>query len=261
MPENIGEIMVAEILGTGTLILLGDGVVAGVLLNRSKAQNSGWIVITMAWAFAVFCGVIVAGPISGAHLNPAVTLGLYLDGALPGDQPALTMLAYLAAEMIGAFIGAVLVFLHYYPHWSQTEDADLKLAVYSTGPAIRNYPWNFISEVIGTFVLMFVIFMFGVNNAATENPAGLASLGALPVALLVLVIGLALGGTTGYAINPARDLGPRIAHFLLPIPGKRDSDWAYSWVPVIGPLVGAAVAWVIYNFIVADYMAAAVMGG
>jgi glycerol uptake facilitator protein len=261
MPPNIGEIMVAEILGTGTLILLGDGVVAGVLLNRSKAQNSGWIVITMAWAFAVFCGVIVAGPISGAHLNPAVTFGLFLDGALPGDQPVLTMLAYWAAEMIGAFIGAVIVFLHYYPHWSQTEDADLKLAVYSTGPAIRNYPWNLVSEIIGTFVLMFVIFMFGVNAAATDNPAGLASLGALPVALLVLVIGLALGGTTGYAINPARDLGPRIAHFLLPIAGKRDSDWAYSWVPVIGPLIGAGVAWVIYNFVVAEYMAQTIMAG
>jgi glycerol uptake facilitator protein len=267
MPENIGEIMVAEILGTGTLILLGDGVVAGVLLNRSKAQNSGWIVITMAWAFAVFCGVIVAGPISGAHINPAVTFGLFLDetvggnaNALPGDQPALVMVAYWVAQMIGAFIGAVIVFLHYYPHWSQTEDADLKLAVYSTGPAIRNYPWNLVSEIIGTFVLMFVIFMFGVNAAASENPAGLASLGALPVALLVLVIGLALGGTTGYAINPARDLGPRIAHFLLPIAGKRDSDWAYSWVPVIGPLIGAAVAWVIYNFVVADYMAATIMG-
>ena len=247
MPPNIGEIMVAEILGTGTLILLGDGVVAGVLLNRSKAQNSGWIVITMAWAFAVFAGVIVAGPISGAHLNPAVTFGLFLDGALPGDQPVLTMLAYWAAEMIGAFLGAVIVFLHYYPHWSQTEDADLKLAVYSTGPAIRNYPWNFVSEVVGTFVLVFVIFMFGVNAAATENPAGLASLGALPVALLVLVIGLALGGTTGYAINPARDLGPRIAHFLLPIPGKRDSDWAYSWVPVLGPMIGAALAYLVWN--------------
>jgi len=268
MPPNIGEIMVAEILGTATLILLGDGVVAGVLLNRSKAQNSGWIVITMAWAFAVFAGVIVAGPISGAHINPAVTLGLFLDetvggnaNALPGDQPVPVMLAYWAAEMIGAFIGAVLVFLHYYPHWSQTEDADLKLAVYSTGPAIRNYSWNTVSEIIGTFVLMFVIFMFGVNAAATESPAGLASLGALPVALLVLVIGLALGGTTGYAINPARDLGPRIAHFLLPIPGKRDSDWAYSWVPVIGPLIGAAIAFLIYNYFVAGYMASAIMGG
>ena len=258
--ERAAEIFLAELLGTGTLILLGDGVVAGVLLNRSKAQNSGWIVITMAWAFAVFSGVVVAGPMSGAHINPAVTFGLFLDGALPGDQPALTMVAYWIAQMIGAFLGAVIVFLHYYPHWSQTEDADLKLAVYSTGPAIRNYPWNLVSEIIGTFVLMFVIFMFGVNAAATENPAGLASLGALPVALLVLVIGLALGGTTGYAINPARDLGPRIAHFLLPIAGKRDSDWAYSWVPVVGPLIGAAVAWVLYNFVVAEYMAVSIMG-
>ncbi|HSK52222.1 MAG TPA: MIP/aquaporin family protein [Clostridia bacterium] len=244
----MGERMLAEILGTGTLILLGDGVVAGVLLNRSKAQNSGWIVITMAWAFAVFSGVLVAGPVSGAHINPAVTFGLFLDGQLTGDTPLLTMIAYWAAQMIGAFIGAVLVFLHYYPHWAVTEDADLKLAVFSTGPAIRNYTWNFVSEVIGTFMLMFVIFTFGVPGSGT------AGLGALPVALLVLVIGLALGGTTGYAINPARDLGPRIAHFLLPIPGKRDSDWAYSWVPVIGPLVGAAIAWLVYNFGFTNYM-------
>ena len=238
MPPNIGEIMVAEILGTATLILLGDGVVAGVLLSRSKAQNSGWIVITMAWAFAVFCGVIVAGPVSGAHLNPAVTFGLFLAGALPGDQPALTMLAYWVAELIGAFIGAVIVFLHYYPHWSQTEDADLKLAVYSTGPAIRNYPWNLVSEIIGTFVLVFVILFFG------STPSGL---GPLAVALLVVGIGASLGGPTGYAINPARDLGPRIAHALLPIKGKGNSDWGYSWVPVVGPIIGGVLAGLLAN--------------
>jgi glycerol uptake facilitator protein len=235
------EKFLAEIIGTAVLILLGDGVVAGVLLSKSKAQNSGWIVITTAWAFAVFAGVVIAGPISGAHLNPAVTIGLAVQGALPWAEVPV----YFAGEMIGAFIGAVLVFIHYYPHWAETEDANLKLAVFSTGPAIRNVTWNFVSEVIGTFVLVFVIFAFGNNVGPAEG--GLASLGALPVAFLVLVIGLSLGGTTGYAINPARDLGPRIAHFLLPIPGKRDSDWGYSWIPVVGPLVGGALAALVYN--------------
>ena len=238
------EKFVAEVFGTGTLILLGDGVVAGVLLTRSKAQNSGWIVITWAWALAVFCGVVVAGPVSGAHLNPAVTLAV--NGGITWDQVPW----YWAGEMLGAFLGAVLVYIHYLPHWAETENADLKLAVFSTGPAIRNYAANFISEVIGTFVLVFVIFAF-----ANNGKAGLAALGALPVALLVLVIGLALGGTTGYAINPARDLGPRIAHFLLPIPGKRDSDWSYAWVPVVGPLVGGALAVIVYQAAFTNFMA------
>ena len=235
--ENAPEIFLAEVLGTGTLILLGDGVVAGVLLARSKAQNSGWIVITTAWAFAVFCGVLVAGPISTAHLNPAVTFGIALNGGIGWDLAVV----YWAAEFLGAFIGAVIVFLHYYPHWSETEDADLKLAVFSTGPAIRSSTWNLVSEIIGTFVLMFVIFTFGIPGS------GSAGLGALPVAFLVLVIGLALGGTTGYAINPARDLSPRVAHFLLPIPGKRDSDWGYAWVPVLGPMIGAGIAYLVYS--------------
>lgn len=242
------EKFLAEVLGTGVLVLLGDGVVAGVLLAKSKAQNSGWIVITMAWAFAVFAGVVIAGPISGAHINPAVTVGL----AVKGDLPWAEVPVYILAQMIGAFIGAVLVFLHYYPHWKETEDADLKLAVFSTGPAIRSTPWNFLSEVIGTFVLVFVIFAFANNMGPTEG--GLASLGALPVAFLVLVIGLALGGTTGYAINPARDLGPRIAHFLLPIPGKRDSDWSYSWIPVLGPIVGGTLAAVVYSLTFTNFM-------
>jgi glycerol uptake facilitator protein len=238
------EKFLAEVFGTGALVLLGDGVVAGVLLARSKAQNSGWIVITTAWAFAVFAGVAIAGPISGAHLNPAVTLAVFINSAMTGGSFGVDQLiGYWAGEMVGAFLGAVLVFLHYYPHWAPTEDADLKLAVYSTGPAIRSYTWNLVSEVIGTFVLVFVIFAFIPANAKSLAPA---SLGAIPVAFLVLVIGLSLGGTTGYAINPARDLGPRIAHFLLPIPGKRDSDWAYSWVPVVGPLIGAALAAVVY---------------
>ena len=242
--ENAPEIFLAEVLGTGTLILLGDGVVAGVLLGRSKAQNSGWIVITTAWAFAVFCGVLVAGPISTAHLNPAVTFGVALNGGITWDLAVV----YWAAEFLGAFIGAVIVFLHYYPHWAETEDADLKLAVFSTGPAIRSPLWNLVSEIIGTFVLMFVIFTFGIPGS------GSAGLGALPVAFLVLVIGLALGGRTGYAINPARDLSPRVAHFLLPIPGKRDSDWGYAWVPVVGPMVGAAIAYLVYNFGYTNFM-------
>jgi glycerol uptake facilitator protein len=240
------EKFVAEVIGTGALILLGDGVVAGVLLTRSKAQNSGWIVITFAWALAVFTGVVIAAPISGAHLNPAVTLAVAMNGGIPWSEVPV----YWAGEMLGAFIGAVLVFLHYYPHWEATEDADLKLAVFSTGPAIRSTTWNFVSEVIGTFVLVFVIFAFANNGKA----AGLGAIGALPVALLVLVIGLALGGTTGYAINPARDLGPRIAHFLLPIAGKRDSDWSYSWIPVVGPLVGAAIAVIVYQLAFTNFM-------
>jgi glycerol uptake facilitator protein len=246
MPDNAAQIFLSEVLGTGALILLGDGVVAGVLLGKSKAQNSGWIVITTAWAFAVFVGVLIAGPVSGAHLNPAVTLAVFLSGTIDGA----TAVVYVAGEMVGAFIGAVLVFLHYYPHWAETENADLKLAVFSTGPAVRSTVWNLVSEIIGTFVLVFAIFAFGAGSNAT----GLAALGPLPVTFVVLVIGLALGGTTGYAINPARDLGPRIAHFLMPIPGKRDSDWAYSWVPVVGPLIGAALAYFVYAAAFTNYM-------
>jgi glycerol uptake facilitator protein len=240
------DIFLGELLGTGLLILLGDGVVAGVLLARSKAENAGWIVITLAWGLAVFVGVVVAGPITGAHLNPAVTLGLAAIGATPWEDVPF----YLAGEFAGAFIGALLVYLHYLPHWQVTENADLKLAVFSTGPAIRNTPANFISEFIGTFVLVFVVLTFGNSGDA----AGLAALGALPVALLVVVIGLSLGGTTGYAINPARDLSPRIAHAILPIPGKRDSDWGYSWIPVVAPIVGGVVAAFMADAIVTNYL-------
>lgn len=237
------DIFMAEVLGTMLLILLGDGVVAGVLLAKSKANASGWIVITMAWAFAVFTGVVVAGPFSGAHLNPAVTLGLFANTAFAGGSIDFGLfITYIAGEMVGAMIGAFLVWLHYYPHWAETADPGLKLAVFSTGPAIRNVTWNFVSEVIGTFVLVFVVLAFGDNK-------GLAGLGPLSVALLVLVIGLALGGTTGYAINPARDLGPRIMHAILPIAGKGTSDWEYSWIPVVGPLTGGLVAAIVYKFI------------
>jgi glycerol uptake facilitator protein len=243
------DIFLGELLGTALLILLGCGVVAGVLLNQSKAQNSGWIVITLAWGLAVFVGVTVAGPITGAHLNPAVTLGLASIGLTPWDQVPY----YLAGEFVGAFIGATLVYVHYLPHWGVTENADLKLAVFSTGPAIRNTASNLIGEFIGTFVLVFVILTFGNSGGV----AGLAALGALPVGLLVVVIGLSLGGTTGYAINPARDLGPRIIHAILPIPGKRDSDWSYSWIPVVGPIAGGVVAALVANSVVTNYL----MGG
>jgi glycerol uptake facilitator protein len=225
-----------EVIGTMLLILLGDGVVANVLLGKTKGNNSGWIVITTAWAMAVFVGAYVSAPVSGAHLNPAVTLGVAINS---GDFT--NLLPYWAAQMIGAFIGAVLVFLHYYPHWAETKDPGLKLAVFSTGPAIRSTVWNLVSEIIGTFVLMFGI--LAIKGAKTD----MGSLQIIVVAFLVWVIGLALGGTTGYAINPARDLGPRIAHAVLPIPGKGSSDWGYSWIPVIGPLVGAAIAALLYG--------------
>lgn len=236
------NILIAEIIGTMLLILLGDGVVANVLLGKTKGNNAGWIVITTAWAFAVFVGAYTAVTLgSGAHLNPAVTLGLLINGGITVTDA----IYYWIGEFIGAFIGAVLVWLHYHPHWKETPDAGLKLAVFATGPAIRSTAFNLISEIIGTFVLMFGIFAItgasmGTGDAAV--PLNMGALGILPVALLVWVIGLALGGTTGYAINPARDLSPRIAHAILPIPGKGSSDWGYSWIPVVGPMVGAALA-------------------
>jgi glycerol uptake facilitator len=238
------KVFLAEVFGTGLLILLGDGVVAGVLLAKSKSNNAGWIVITAAWAFAVFVGVVVAGPISGAHLNPAVTIGLAVEGTLKSGAGITwdKVPVYLAGEFVGAMIGATLVMIHYWDHFKATEDQGLKLAVFSTGPNIRNIPLNVVSEIIGTFVLVFVVLAFGTNGSA----AGLASLGALPVALLVFSIGMSLGGTTGYAINPARDLGPRIIHAVMPVPGKGDSDWAYSWVPVVGPIVGGILAAIVY---------------
>jgi glycerol uptake facilitator protein len=241
------NIFMGEVIGTMFLILLGDGVVANVLLAKSKGQNSGWIVITTAWAMAVFVGVYTSLAVGGnAHLNPAVTIGLAINGAISfGDVPV-----YIAGEFVGAFIGAVLVWLAYLPHWAETADTGLKLAVFSTGPAIRNTGANVICEVIGTFALMFGVFL--IRGATMESGGAVANinlgaLGALPVALLVWVIGLALGGPTGYAINPARDLGPRIAHAILPIAGKGGSDWNYSWIPVVAPIVGAAIAAVIFG--------------
>jgi glycerol uptake facilitator protein len=228
---------VGEIVGTMLLILLGDGVVANVLLAKTKGNNSGWIVITTAWAMAVFVGVFAVAAYSGAHINPAVTIGLAIAGKFDWGQVPI----YIIGQFIGAFLGATLVWLAYYPHWAETESKPLKLAVFCTAPAIRNPVWNTVTEIIGTFALMFGVFL--IRGAAAGD---MGALGAIPVAFLVWVIGLSLGGPTGYAINPARDLGPRIAHFILPIAGKGDSDWGYSWIPVVGPIIGAAIAAGVY---------------
>ena len=230
---------IAEIIGTAILILLGGGVVANVVLNKTIGNNSGWIVITTGWALAVYVAVVIAGPYSGAHINPAVTVTLAIAGKFPwADVPM-----YILAQMLGAMLGSTLVWLTYKSHFDETEDADSKKAVFCTAPAIRNTFTNFFSEAIGTFVLLFTILYF--TDATISDPEttiGLGSLGALPVAFLVWSIGLSLGGTTGYAINPARDLGPRIMHAMLPIKNKANSDWAYSWIPVLGPLTGGALA-------------------
>ncbi|MGH2736184.1 MAG: MIP/aquaporin family protein [Actinomycetota bacterium] len=236
---------VAEMVGTAILILLGDGVVAGVLLNRSKAQNGGWIVITFGWGLAVAIAVYAVGSFSGAHINPAVTLGLAAFADFPwGDVPI-----YIAGQMTGAFLGAVLVYLMYLPHWEETEDPGLKLAVFSTGPAIRKPGPNIVSEVIGTAMLLSGVLALG-NTEGLAAGAGPAGVSGLLVGFLVLAIGLSLGGPTGYAINPARDLGPRIAHAVLPIAGKGDSDWGYSWVPVVGPIIGGVVGAGLWDLLV-----------
>lgn len=233
---------IAELIGTMLLVLLGNGVVANVVLKGTKGNNSGWIVIAFGWGFAVMTGVFVAGPISGAHLNPAVTLGLAMGGIFPWAKVGI----YIAGQMIGALLGALLVWLSYYDHYQLEEDKGGILGTFSTAPAIRKMPKNFITEAIGTFVLIFVIFhITGFQFQAPDREGveiGLGSIGALPVAFLVVGIGLSLGGPTGYAINPARDLGPRIMHAILPIKHKGNSDWSYSWVPVLGPIVGAAIA-------------------
>lgn len=249
------EKFVAEILGTFTLLLLGDGVVAGVLLAKSKANqttgvgsSNGWIVITFGWGLAVFSGIAVAGQVSGAHINPAVTLAVFLDSQVAGDASfgVDSLVLYWVAQMIGAMIAAVVVFYHYYPHWKETEDKVLKLAVFSTVPQIRDTWWNLWSEIVGTFALVFI--GFSLSGGAPQIG------GALAWGLLVLVIGLSLGGTTGYAINPARDLGPRIMHAILPIPDKGSSDWEYSWIPVVGPLIGGALGWVVFNYAGTQFM-------
>ena len=231
----------SEVVGTAILILLGCGVVANVALAKNKGFGAGFLMVTFGWGLGVYAGVIVAYN-SGAHLNPAVTLGLVASGAdtFGSGVPVnlVSILTYIGAQMIGAFLGAVIVWLAYKQHFDQEPEAANKLGVFSTGPAIRSYGWNLVTEIIGTFVLVFVVIGFGRN----DNGGGLAALGALPVALLVIAIGASLGGPTGYAINPARDLGPRIAHFLLPIKGKGASDWTYSWVPIVGPIIGGVLA-------------------
>ncbi|MEW6065022.1 glycerol transporter [Desulforamulus profundi] len=227
---------IGEVIGTMLLIIFGGGVVAGCVLNKSKSQNGGWIVITCGWGFGVAVSVYAVGSISGAHLNPAVTIALATLGSFPwADVPM-----YIVAQMLGAFLGGVLVWLHYLPHWGATEDKGAKLAVFSTGPAIRSTGANLISEIIGTFVLVLGILAIGANKFADGlNP--------FIVGILIVAIGLSLGGTTGYAINPARDLGPRIAHAVLPIAGKGDSDWGYSWIPVVGPIIGGVLAALFYK--------------
>ena len=226
-----------ELMGTMMLIILGDGVVACVLLQQSKGNNSGWIVITAGWAFAVFCGVTVAiaAGSPAAHINPAVTVAFAITS---GDYSKIPI--YIPAQFIGAFIGAVIVWLAYLPHWEKTPDAGLKLGVFCTAPGIRNAGANLITEIIGTFVLVFVV--ASIFSKEVAGTGGIATgLGPVLVGWLVFAIGLSLGGPTGYAINPARDLGPRIAHAVLPIPGKGGNDWEYSWIPVVGPLIGAVI--------------------
>ncbi|MEM6644326.1 MAG: MIP/aquaporin family protein [Bacteroidota bacterium] len=224
-----------ELVGTFILMVLGNGINANTSLKGTYGHKSGWIITTLGWGLAVFTAVFVAGTSSGAHINPAVTVGLAVVGKFPWDMVP----GYVCMQMLGAFLGAWAAYLQYRPHFSITPDPDAKLGLFCTGPAIPKMPDNLISEIIGTFVLVFAIFFL-------VDGDGLGSLNALPVGLLVVVLGMALGGSTGYAINPARDLGPRIFHAVAPIKGKRDSNWGYSWIPVVGPLVGACVAAVVF---------------
>jgi|SRR6266850_7749168 len=226
----------AEFFGTMLLIILGDGVVAGVILKGTKSENSGWLVIVLGWGLAVTLAIYAVGSISGAHLNPAVTVALALKGDFPWSEAG----GYVVAQTAGAFVGAILVWLQYLPHWSRTVDAGTKLAVFCTAPALRNVVSNLVSEIIATMVLVLGLLFLGANHFADGlNP--------LIVGALIVSIGLSLGGTTGFAINPARDLGPRIAHAILPIPGKGPSDWSYSWIPVAGPLIGGAAGVAVYH--------------
>ena len=237
---------VAELIGTMFLILLGNGVVANVVLKGTKGNSGGWIVITTGWALAVFVGVVIAAPFSGDHLNPAVTIGLAIAGKFAWSK----VLTFIIAQIVGAMLGSLLVWIVYKDHFEATTEAETQLAVFSTSPAIKNLFFNFMSEVVGTFVLVFVVFYF-TNAEITDQktPIGLGSLGALPVAFVVWAIGLSLGGTTGYAINPARDFGPRIVHAFLPLKHKGSSGWKYAWVPVLGPFVGATIAALLYLFL------------
>ena len=232
------NVFFAEFFGTAMIIVFGGGVVANVLLSKTKGNNSGWIVITSGWAVGVFTGVLIAAPVSGAHLNPAVTLALVIAGKF---SFALLPL-YVCAQTLGAMFGSFLVWMAYKKHFDATDDADAKLAVFCTSPNIRSYWYNVVTEIIGTYVLALAVLYMA------KPEVGLGSLNALPVSIVVLGLGLSLGGPTGYAINPARDLGPRLMHFILPISMKRDSDWKYAWVPIAGPFAGAALAGFMYLF-------------
>ena len=228
--------LLAELLGTMLLMILGNGVVAAVVLKKSKAENGGWIVITLGWGLAVTMAIYAVGQYSGAHINPAVTIAMAMAGTFAWSKVG----AYIVAQMIGGFIGATIVWIQYLPHWRATEDQDAKLAAFSTGPAIRSTWANLVSEVIGTFILVTGLLFIGANNF-TEG------LNPIVVGALIVAIGMSLGATTGYAINPARDLAPRIAHFILPVHGKRDSDWSYAWIPVVGPIVGGLYGAIFYK--------------
>jgi glycerol uptake facilitator protein len=234
---------IAELVGTATLVLLGNGVVANVVLKDTKGQNSGWIVITTGWALAVYVGVVIATPFSGAHLNPAVTIAMAVSGKLAWNS----VLPYIIAQVLGAMAGSFLVWLMYRDHFNRTTEPGLQLAAFSTEPAIRDNISNLISEATGTFVLVFTVFYItGGEIIESKTHIGLGSIGALPVALLVWSIGLSLGGTTGYAINPARDFGPRIMHSILPLKNKKGSDWGYAWIPIAGPILGSLIAAFVY---------------
>jgi glycerol uptake facilitator protein len=247
---------VAEFLGTAILILMGNGVVANVVLRGTKGNGGGWIVITTGWGLAVFTAVLCVAQFSGAHINPAVSVGVAAAG-IDDNFTWTDVPGYVTAQMLGAIFGACLVYLFHQPHYAMTENADAKLATFCNAPAVRGWPLNNIfCEATGTFVLVLAVLLMSDptfelpgGSGETSVKVGLGSIGALPVGLIVFAIGLSLGGTTGYAINPARDLGPRIAHAFLPIPGKRDSDWGYSWIPVVGPLLGAAAAAILYGLI------------
>lgn len=226
----------AEFLGTLLLIVLGEGVVAGVVLKNTKSENAGWLTVVIAWGLAVTMAIYAVGKISGAHLNPAVTIAMAMNGNFSTDM----VIGYILAQIAGAFAGAVLVWLHYLPHWKLTTEQSLKLAVFCTAPAVRNTLSNLISEILATAFLILGLLFIGANEFTQGlNP--------LVVGLLIIAIGLSLGGTTGFAINPARDLGPRIAHFVLPIPGKGNSDWSYAWIPVVGPIIGGVLGALIYK--------------
>lgn len=227
-----------EFIGTLILVLLGDGVVANISLNKSKGQGSGWVAVALGWGFAVAVAVYVSGFMSGAHLNPAVTIGLAMAGMFPWASAA----SYIVAQMLGAMAGALLVWIHYYSHWKETEDSATILGVFSTAPAIRKTVPNLIGEVVGTAILIIGVMAMGPNELTS-------GLGAIVVGIIITAIGFGLGGTTGYAINPARDLGPRIMHQILPIANKGTSDWSYSWIPVVGPLLGAVVGALLYNLV------------